>query len=214
MPKDPEYEQDRIIALRKSLAFAQKQGDLPKVNSKLSLISTIHNENGSFVESALALLLSVQAKPWIKIEQPESPREIVDPKEAKKRAKVSKKERRASEDPVPAVVDPNEGKERDYHKAINLFDKGKYWELAITLLRELRAESREIVMSTMDLVVKERDFFLKVRHQDRFWESYFFVEVFGRVDEILRTTPPEGYDEGHRLPEQAVVFRGSEAQVC
>ena len=80
-------------------------------------------------------------------------------------------------------------------------DQGKYWERGISLLRELRSNNCEAVLSTMDGVMKERDFLKNVRHKDRFWESYFYVEFYGDVPAAYRSPPApprETAEQGNR----------------
>lgn len=71
-------------------------------------------------------------------------------------------------------------KERLYHKAIHYFGQGKYWELGISLLQELRRVQQNTLRTPLQNLELERQYYLNIRYKDRFFEQYFFLEFFGQ----------------------------------
>lgn len=86
-----------------------------------------------------------------------------------------------------------------YHTAIKYFGEGKYWELGISLLQELRSLKQNALRTPAENIETEREFLLNIRYKDRFFEEYFFVEYFGTG------FPPEYLNK-------KFIYRGAEAE--
>jgi len=108
---------------------------------------------------------------------------------------------------VPAVgIFPKEmarqRKERLYKVAIDYFDKGKLWEEAINLIKELRTEYEHRLFDYQklaDLLDNQAILVRKINSIERFFPDYFFVGFYG-----------QGFEP--KFQGKEMIFRGIELE--
>jgi Inhibitor of Apoptosis domain/DHR-2, Lobe C/F-box domain len=208
VPTTEAFEVERTTMLVRMMALLRGAG-VQAYTSKISMLITTHLQLGNSVEAALCVLLQADDVSWETLEKREAQRE----KEAKAKETGSKGKNSSSffrsrgststststNSLLSLANDEGETldwKKRLYLKAVDYFGDGKYWELGVSLLQELR----EHKISSEELLGKEREFYLQIKSQDRFFETYFLVEFIGLgfVDDFYRNLK--------------YVFRGKEAE--
>jgi hypothetical protein len=140
-----------VIPLKSFQALLTKLHKKDLYTSKLNTLCELHISYGNYVEAALTVLLSADDYSW-----EDKPEESTTPTRHSKELQINIE---------PGAVT----KERIYHKAIKYLSEGKYWELAIPLLQELR-NMHVHQLHTQDevLVHKEAEYSLT---QYRIWKE-------------------------------------------
>ncbi len=101
------------------------------------MLCDLHLSYGNYVEAALTTLLHADEYSWSAEVQKEPP------------SKISSNSKE-----LQLVIEPGRvTKERLYHKAIKYFGDGKYWELGIAILQEIRVEGANQLRTQMENLV-------------------------------------------------------------
>jgi tetratricopeptide (TPR) repeat protein len=142
-------------------------------------LADVHAVNANYIEAGLTLLLHANKLTW------------------------------SNDKILPALSTefPEESerarKEKLYNKAIVYFDKGKDWERAIGLIRELSPiyEHETGEYKKLAAVLRQMgEFFEKINDSKRFFASYFYVAYYGK-----------GFDDWG-LRNNQYIYRGNEAE--
>jgi len=157
LPDRPEYEDDRTIAAMQLMSYL-KQTDRQDTYTKYAhLLCKQHLSNNNYVEAGNTLLLHAELLDW----SDDQLEEYGDFKAQTKR----------------------ERKERLYKQAIEYFDKGKAWENAIALMKQLIVQYEQVMFDYQklaDVLQQESTFYRKVIGVERFFSEYFRVGYYGK----------------------------------
>ncbi|GAM22716.1 hypothetical protein SAMD00019534_058910 [Acytostelium subglobosum LB1] len=179
LPDKPEYEDDRTVAAIQLMTYL-KQTDRQDTYIKYShLLCNQHLTNLNYVEAGNTLLLHAELLQWSDNLLEELP----------------------YIDGYPAQSE-RERKERLFKQAIEYFDKGKAWERAISLMKQLIIQYEEVMFDYQklaDVLQQESTFYRKIIGVDRFFAEYFRVAYYG-----------SGFDESIRGKE--FIYKGLEVE--
>jgi hypothetical protein len=162
---------------------------------KLQLLCELHLCLGNYVEAALCVLLHADEYFWKQpvdsptnisksnsfspargTKLPSSPRPASSPASPRFSSFYGATGEKLSDD---QFIEDNIMKELLYHKAIQYFGLGKYWELGISLLQELRKVQQNYFRTAVQNLEMERNYYQNIRYKDRFFEQYFLVHFLG-----------------------------------
>jgi hypothetical protein len=119
------------------------------------MLCDLHLSLGNYIEAALATLLYADEYSWN------------DTGAALSNAMLSSLNPRSSKE-ITITIEPGRvTKERLYHKAIKYFNEGKYWELGIALLTEMRNLGVAQLRSQSENLELEHEYYLNIRSKDR-----------------------------------------------
>ena len=144
------------------MAYLTKLHQKDLYSSKINTLIDLHLSLHNYVEAALATLLLADEYEWSKPDQ--NSHEL--PSKNSKQLSI-------------AFESPSKTKERFYHKAIHYLGEGKYWELGIGLLKELRKFNINLIKTQQENLETEHSYYINIRSKDRFFESYFLVDFIG-----------------------------------
>eukprot|EP01132_Coremiostelium_polycephalum_P004848 gene4848-6043_t len=159
LPDSPEYEDDRTIAAMQLMAYLKQTDRQDTYFKYVHLLCNQHLSNNNFVEAGNTLLLHADFLDWSDDMLEDLP--FGDFKAQTKR----------------------ERKEKLYKQAIEYFDKGKAWEKAISLMKQLIIQYEEVLFDYQklaDILQQESTFYRKVIGVERFFSEYFRVGYYGK----------------------------------
>ncbi|EGC38812.1 hypothetical protein DICPUDRAFT_27977 [Dictyostelium purpureum] len=157
LPDRPEYEDDRCIAAMKLMSYLKQTDRQDTYTKYVHLLCTQHISNGNFVEAGHTLLLHADLLGW----SDDVLEEYGDFKQQTQR----------------------ERKEKLFKQAIEYFDKGKAWEKAISLMKQLIIQYEEVqfdYQKLADILQQESTFYRKIIGVERFFSEYFRVGYYGK----------------------------------
>ncbi|KYQ89326.1 SH3 domain-containing protein [Tieghemostelium lacteum] len=153
LPDRPEYEDDRTIAAMQLMAYLKQTDRQDTYFKYVHLLCNQHLGHNNYVEAGNTLLLHADSLQW-------SDEKIEDLTQSKR-----------------------ERKERLFKQAIEYFDKGKAWEKAIGLMKQLIVQYEEVLFDYQklaDILQQESTFYRKVIGVERFFSEYFRVGYYGK----------------------------------
>ncbi|GAM25576.1 hypothetical protein SAMD00019534_087510 [Acytostelium subglobosum LB1] len=160
LPDRPEYEDDRTIAAMQLMAYLKQTDRRDTYIKYVHLLCNQHLSNNNYTEAGNTLLLHADLLQWT-----DAPVEEVD--ETNTQRAQTQRERR----------------ERLYKQAIEYFDKGKAWERAITLMKQLIVQYEEELcdyQKLADILQQQSTFYRKIIGVERFFCEYFRVGYYGK----------------------------------
>lgn len=176
LPNSIVFEDERVEAIVKLMEYLKTTGRTTSYLKYVHMLESIHAASGNFGEAGHTILLHADLMLWND--------DLVD----------------------PAGIFPRESqrnrKERLYKAALDYFDKGKLWEEAIKLIKELRIEYEFTLydyQKLADILDTQATLVRKISTIDRFFPEYFRVGFYGK-----------GFDPEHEGKEY--VFRGLELE--
>lgn len=161
LPEGTEYEQERITATMKVMEYLKKTDRREAYLKYVHMLCSQQEASNNFTEAAITLLLHADTLRWSNDQVKSfSLFTFQLPKETEIIRKV-----------------------KLFKLAISYFDKGKYWEGAIDLLKQLRQLCLEQTYDYQEyiaLLEQEASFCDKIASTQRFYPEYFRVGYFGR----------------------------------
>eukprot|EP00002_Diphylleia_rotans_P033952 TRINITY_DN726_c0_g1_i1.p1 TRINITY_DN726_c0_g1~~TRINITY_DN726_c0_g1_i1.p1 ORF type:complete len:1627 (-),score=400.74 TRINITY_DN726_c0_g1_i1:247-5127(-) len=156
-PMDLVYEDERTLAILKLMTYLKQTERHESYKKYVHMLRDLHVHNGNFSEAGFTLMLHGELLDW-------------------------------SEETVPAIGEYDSEsnasrKERVYLQAIEYFDKGKLWEKAIGLIKELRIQYEDVQYDyhkLSNILNREAQMRTNIADQERFYAEYFRVAYFGR----------------------------------
>eukprot|EP01133_Synstelium_polycarpum_P010994 gene10994-12806_t len=164
LPDRPEYEDDRTIAAMQLMAYLKQTDRQDTYIKYVHLLCNQHLSYLNYTEAGNTILLHADLYEWN--ETPLEELSFATAQDALFRAQSSR-----------------ERKEKLYKQAIEYLDKGKAWERAITLMKQLTIQYEEVTFEytrLADILQQESTFYRKVIGVERFFAEYFRVGYYGR----------------------------------
>ncbi|EFA76537.1 hypothetical protein PPL_10305 [Heterostelium album PN500] len=160
LPDRPEFEDDRTIAAMQLMAYLKQTDRQDTYIKYVHLLCNQHLSNNNYTEAGNTLMLHADLLHWS--DSPMEELSFVDGFRAQTQ---------------------RERKERLFKLAIEYLDKGKAWERAITLMKQLIVQYEEVLFDYQklaDILQQQSTFYRKVIGVERFFSEYFKVGYFGR----------------------------------
>jgi len=157
LPLGPEYEDERTIATIELMEYLKRTDRMETYIKYVEMLVQNHCKSSNFVEAGYTLLLHGQMIPWEDT--------ILDA---------------AADFPRQSARDR---KESIYLRAVELFNKGKMWEKAIELAKELLHEYDDFLYDynkVSDLMEQTSTFYRNIVTDQRYFSEYFLVGYYGK----------------------------------
>jgi len=176
LPSGISYEDERVDSIIKLMDYFKATGRASSYLKYVHMLESIHAVSGNFGEAGHSILLHANL---LKFDDEEVDAVGIFPKELARQRK-----------------------ERLYKVAIDYFDKGKLWEEAIKLIKELRTEYEFRMydyQKLADLLEMQATLVRKISSIERFYPDYFLVGYYGK-----------GFEPRYQGKE--MIFRGIELE--
>eukprot|EP01114_Cavostelium_apophysatum_P020900 TRINITY_DN713_c0_g1_i1.p1 TRINITY_DN713_c0_g1~~TRINITY_DN713_c0_g1_i1.p1 ORF type:complete len:1705 (+),score=520.73 TRINITY_DN713_c0_g1_i1:76-5190(+) len=177
LPKGPEYEDDRAVANLKLMEYLKETNRKDAYVRYIHKLVQQHEQSNNYTEAGEALLLHARLYKWSDDKLGEISGEF------------------------PAQTQ-HERKEKLYRRAIEMFDKGKLWERACALIKELRHELQFVTYEYEklgELLEFQSSLLRKILTEPRFFAEYFRVAFYGK-----------GFDKN--ISGKTFIYRGLELE--